>query len=399
MAHRLVRRNARVCVRSHTENGFGLKAHRGHERRAAFPRELRAFFATSADAQIDQTIAKFGEDRCNPNRIYCKSVDAGETTGAHAVDLSRVEAHARGLRDGNDGAMANSPRIRFSDAMAAAAGGASPVYAPLCLDPLTARMLDELGFNAGYLSGGALGFQYAISEALLTVTEIADVARRITSRSDLPLIVDGGVGFGDPVHVSRAVWEFERAGAVAVEFEDQVAPKRVHHHVGVEHLVPVEEMCAKITAAAEARDDASFQIIARTGGMANESVEAGIARLQAYVEAGADIGMALCRPADHARVAAAVEAPMSTITSLDQRPATEWAELGWSLIIDAFTAQALAISSTRDAYRQFLATGQTGAEIDGMGLHRELIDLCGLRPLVELEQRTTELGSEPRYHS
>ncbi|MGY9075180.1 MAG: isocitrate lyase/PEP mutase family protein [Acidimicrobiales bacterium] len=289
--------------------------------------------------------------------------------------------------------MTSDARQRFINSMK----GDEPVYAPLCLDPLTGRLLEQMGFGAGYLSGGALGFQYAVSEALLTVTEIADVARRITTRSDLPLIVDGGVGFGDPVHVARAVWEFEAAGAVAVEFEDQVAPKRVHHHVGVEHLISTEEMCAKITAAAEARSDDRFQIIARTGGMANESVEAGIERLRAYVAAGADIAMAMCRGSDLSRVAQAVPAPMSTITALDQRTSDEWKQAGWKLIIDAFTAQALAISSARDAYSAFLETGSTGVEIDGMGLHRELVDLCGLRLLVELEQRTTEIGSTPSH--
>jgi 2-methylisocitrate lyase-like PEP mutase family enzyme len=272
----------------------------------------------------------------------------------------------------------------------AAVEGDETVFAPLTLDPLSALMVNQLGFGAGYLSGGALGFQYAVSEALLTYTEIADVARRITARCDLPLIVDGGVGFGDPVHVTRAVWEFEGAGAVAVEFEDQVSPKRVHHHVGVEHLVSVDEMCAKVAAAVDARTDPDFLIIARTGGMRHEGVEAGIERLQAYVDAGADIAMAFCRDQDLERVAAAVDAPMSTITGLDQHTPSEWADYGFSLVIDAFTAQALAVDNVRDAYRSFLADGSTGVEIDGMGLHRELVELCGLEPLLDLERRTTE---------
>ena len=279
-----------------------------------------------------------------------------------------------------------TPRQRFRAALEADA----PVFAPLTLDPLSARLVDQLGFGAGYLSGGALGFQYAVSEALLTSTEIADVARRITARSDLPLIVDGGVGFGDPVHVVRAMWEFEGAGAVAVEFEDQVSPKRVHHHVGVEHLVSTEDMCAKIAAAVEARTDPDFLVIARTGGMRHEGVDEGIARLRAYVDAGADIAMAFCRDDDLGRVAEEVPAPMATIAGLDHHTPEEWAEYGWSLVIDAFTAQALAISTTRDAYRRFLAEGSTGLDIDGMGLHRELVGLCGLEPLLDLERRTTE---------
>ena len=216
------------------------------------------------------------------------------------------------------------------------------------------------------------------------------MARRITARTDLPLIVDGGVGFGDPVQVTRAMWDFEQAGAVAVEFEDQVSPKRVHHHVGVEHLVSTDEMCAKVAAAVDARDDPDFLVIARTGGIRHEGVDAGIARLQAYVEAGADIAMAFCRDGDLRRVADEVAAPMSTITGLDQHSPQQWAEYGFSLVIDAFTAQALSIRTVQGAYRSFLDTGSTGVEIDGMGLHRELVELCGLEPLLELERRTTE---------
>ena len=147
--------------------------------------------------------------------------------------------------------MATTARARFSAAIA----GDHPIFAPLCPDPLNARLVESLGFGAGYLSGGALGFQYAVGEALLTPTEIADAAHRITARSALPLIIDGGVGFGDPVHTARAAALFEATGAVAVEFEDQVAPKRLHHHIGIEHLVPTQEMVDKITAAVGARTD------------------------------------------------------------------------------------------------------------------------------------------------
>src|SRR5690606_28455642 len=139
--------------------------------------------------------------------------------------------------------------------LAAALAAGPAVLAPLCLDPLTARLAAELGYGAGYLSGGALGYSLAVSEALLTLSEVAGATAAITRRTDLPLIVDGGVGFGDPVHTARAMWDLEAAGAAAVELEDQVAPKRVSHHRGVEHLVPVEEMVAKIEVAVAARRD------------------------------------------------------------------------------------------------------------------------------------------------
>jgi methylisocitrate lyase len=283
-------------------------------------------------------------------------------------------------------APASSARERFRAALA----GPDPVFAPLCLDPLNARLVEQLGFGAGYLSGGALGFQYAVGEALLSYNEIADAARRITARSDLPLIVDGGVGFGDAVHMARATSLFEATGAVAVEFEDQVAPKRLHHHIGVEHLVSTEEMAGKIAAAAEARTDADFLVIARTGGFRHEGLNDGIARLETYREAGADVLMAFCRSSDLQAVGDHFDTPLATITALDHHTPEEWRGFGWQLIIDAFTAQALAVTTTRDAYQRFLESGSTGVEIDGMGLHGQLVDLCGLQPYLEVERATTE---------
>ena len=222
----------------------------------------------------------------------------------------------------------------------AAIESGEPVFAPLCLTPLTARIAEQQGYRAGYLSGGALGYELAVSEALLTLTELATASRQITRRSGLPLIVDGGVGFGDAVHNARTIWELEQTGAAAIELEDQVAPKRVSHHRGVEHLIPKEEMAAKIRVAADARVDPDFLIIARTP--------------------------------------------------------KEWAELGWSLVIDPFTAQLLSVEVVRNAYARFAAQGSTGTELGGERLRKayaELSELAGLEELFEIERKTTERGT------
>jgi len=281
-----------------------------------------------------------------------------------------------------------SARRRLRDALA----GDEPVLAPLCLDPLTARLLTELGFTSGYASGGALGFQYAVSEALLTAGDVADVVRRITRRSDLAVIADGGVGFGDPVHVARAVWELEESGAAAIEIEDQVAPKRVHHHVGVEHLVDTGTMVAKVEVAVAERRDPDLLIIARTGAVRHEGLEAAIDRLRAYRAAGADMLMLFCSTEQLATVADRIEGPFATITTLDRHPRAEWASTGWALVIDAFAGQAVPLRALREAYRRYLDEGTLGVDLAGMDLHRELVDLCGLQPLLDVERRTTERG-------
>lgn len=281
--------------------------------------------------------------------------------------------------------------------LATALADGVPVFAPLCLDPLTARLAQDAGFEFGYLSGGALGYSYAVSEALLTLTELVEVTRRLTVRSDLGIIVDGGVGFGDPVHVARTIWELEAAGAGAIELEDQVAPKRVSHHRGVEHLVSIEEMTAKIEQAVRARRSPGFLIIARTGAVRNEGFEAAVERLEAYRRAGADVLMLM--PGDDDQIRRArdlLDAPLATITSLDARPPAEWEAFGWNLVIDPFTAQVLAYDAVRNAYRRFRESGATGADRGRVfEIYRELPAMAGLDALYVIEDLTTEKEDRP----
>ena len=126
--------------------------------------------------------------------------------------------------------------------------------APACFDPLTARIAAGVGFECIALGGYALGSASAISEPLMTMTEVVDAARRITLGVDVPLIVDAATGFGDPLHVMRTVREFERAGVAAIHIEDQVFPKRAHYHRDYrEHTVSAEEMVDKVRFACQAR--------------------------------------------------------------------------------------------------------------------------------------------------
>ena len=270
------------------------------------------------------------------------------------------------------------------------AHGTVPAVATLCLDPLTARLSRQAGFELGYLSGGALGYSYAVSEALLTLTEIADCARRIVTRSDVELLVDVGVGFGDPVHVARMVWEIEATGAAAIEIEDQVAPKRVSHHRGIEHLVPQDVMVQKIEQAAAARTSDEFLIIARTGAVKNESLELAIARLRAYQQAGADVLMLMPENAEQAQAARAqLQGPLATITAMDRAAHEQWT--GWQLIIDPFTTQVLALQNIQRALQRFQETGSTGTDLKELfTTYNQLDAMAGLDALYAIEDATTE---------
>ena len=197
-------------------------------------------------------------------------------------------------------------------------GAAHPVVVPLALTPLQARIAHQHGFQFGYVSGGALGYEYGVSEALLTLTEVAEVSRRVVQHGQLGVIVDVGVGFGDPVHVARMMWEIEATGADAIEIEDQVAPKRVSHHRGIEHLVSCELMVQKIQQAVAARRDPGCLIIARTGAIKNESFDDALNRLHAYQDAGADVLMMMPENAEQIAAArSALQGPLATITAMD----------------------------------------------------------------------------------
>ena len=269
------------------------------------------------------------------------------------------------------------------------------VFAPLTLDALTGRIAERAGFPAGYISGGALGFVHGVSEALLTLSEIADVTQHVTARTDIAVIVDGGVGFGDAVHMYRTMQVIEASGAAGIEIEDQVAPKRVSHHRGIEHLVEIGERTDKICAAVDARTDADFVIIARTGAVRNESFEKAIERGNAYADAGADIIMLMpTNELEWQEAPRRFDVPLATITSLDARLPAEWAALGWDLIIDPFTAQTAAVKAISTAYQQFRQSGTTSLDRGEIFEdYRVLPDIAGFQELYDIEDRTTEKTS------
>ncbi len=277
-------------------------------------------------------------------------------------------------------------------AFAARVRGGEPILAPVALDPLSARLVESLGFEAAYLSGGGFGFQLSVSEALLTITEVAGLTRQITARSDVPLIVDGGVGFGDPLHAWRAVREIEAAGAAAIEIEDQVAPKRAHHHKGVEHLVAMEMMVDKVREAVDARRDEDFLVIARTGAVRNESFERALERCAAYREAGADVLMLFTNDAEQVAEAGRVlGGPLSMMAPADRLDRKTLASHGFNVLIDPFTGQVAAYGAMRDAYRNIADSGASGREVDElMSLYREVQNMAGMDELYAIEERTTE---------
>ncbi|MDI1345446.1 MAG: isocitrate lyase/phosphoenolpyruvate mutase family protein [Pseudolabrys sp.] len=159
---------------------------------------------------------------------------------------------------------------------------------PGAANAMFARVIEELGFEACYLTGAGVANMHlgAPDIGLTTLTEIANVTAATSDAVDLPLLVDADTGFGNAVNMIRTVKVLERAGAAGIQIEDQVFPKKCGHFSGKE-VIPLPEMIAKIKAAVDARGDADFQIVARTDARAIEDLDAAIDRAHAFIEAGA----------------------------------------------------------------------------------------------------------------
>src|SRR5687768_9828533 len=155
--------------------------------------------------------------------------------------------------------VAASPGRRLREVIAA-----GPVMLPGVFNSLVARMAERLGYQAVYLSGAALSASLGLPDVgLVALPEFADAARAITQACGVPLVCDADTGFGEALNAERTVRLFEAAGAAGIHLEDQQLPKRCGHLSG-KHLVEPEVMAAKLRAAAAARSDPDFLLIART---------------------------------------------------------------------------------------------------------------------------------------
>jgi 2-methylisocitrate lyase-like PEP mutase family enzyme len=165
---------------------------------------------------------------------------------------------------------------------------AEPLLCPGVFDALSAALAAGAGFEALYLSGASIAYTRlgAPDIGLVSMTEVADVTARIRERVDLPIVVDADTGFGNALNVQRSVRVLERAGATALQLEDQDFPKRCGHLAG-KVLIPAAEMAGKLRAAVDARQEAL--IIARTDAIAVEGFEAALDRAELYLAAGADV--------------------------------------------------------------------------------------------------------------
>jgi len=273
-----------------------------------------------------------------------------------------------------------------------AAYSARCIAMPGVFDALVARMAERAGFEGIYLSGAALSASAGLPDiGLLSMSEFVEQARLITAASSLPLLVDADTGFGGPLNVERAVRELERAGAAGVQLEDQQLPKRCGHLSG-KSLVRTEEMEQKIRAAASARRDPDFVIVARTDARGVEGFKAAVARARRYLAAGADVVFpeALESRDEFAGFQRTLEAPLlANMTEFGRSPALSVAELealGYRIALFPVSAFRAAMKAAQRALEEIARAGSQQALLDVMQTRAQLYDLLGYAGYETLDQ-------------
>lgn len=257
-----------------------------------------------------------------------------------------------------------------------------PIQVPGAPSALFARLIEEAGYEACYVSGAAFsaGVLALPDVGLFTLSELTQHVAQLTARVSIPVIVDADTGFGGPPNVERTVYELFRAGADAIQLEDQELPKRCGHLPG-KKLVSAEEMCAKLRAAAAVRPDEETILIARTDARQVEGIDAAIERANAYLAAGADwiFPEALESAEEFRTFASKVDATLvANMTEFGKSPLLEFealAELGYRVVLYPVTLLRFAMRAAEAALTILSAEGTQHNLLDLMQTREELYQL------------------------
>ena len=272
---------------------------------------------------------------------------------------------------------------------------------PAAFDPLTARIIENAGFKTIYNGGFVTGGMSAISEPLLTMTEQIGVAANIANTVDIPVIMDAGAGWGEPLHTMRTVRECIRAGIAGVHIEDQLFPKRAHYHTYVAHNIRINEFRDKIKLACVQRDqsDKDFVIIARSDACREQGYAEAVKRMRVAAEVGADMGLIFPRtPKETENAPKQCKLPMVYVQSRgnrDGRPLysnTQLQDMGYAGCIDAILSVGVQFHFMRKALLEIKKTGDyTGmTPQEWITARHDIETLIGLEEHYRIERETVE---------
>jgi len=275
------------------------------------------------------------------------------------------------------------------------------LHMPAVYDALTGRLVQSLGYEATYVGGYVTGGASTVTEPQLTMTEQVRLAEDVASKINIPLIVDAGAGFGEPLHTMRTVREFIRAGVAGVHIEDALFPKRAHYHTYVVHGIPTEEFVEKIQYAVKQRDesDPDFVIIARSDTCRAMGLDEALDRVNRAADVGADLGLLFPRHQKDAEEAPRrSKLPLVYVQSRgnrDGRPIysrKDLQEMGYVACIEAQVVICSNFHYQKNLLTELRETGEFKgiSQADWVASRQEIEDLIDLNEHYAIEQATVE---------
>ncbi len=291
---------------------------------------------------------------------------------------------------------ADSQGLRFRKAI----DSEKPLQIMGTINAYCALLAEQAGFKAIYLSGGGVAnTSFGLPDlGVTTMNDVVTDASRITATTEVPLLVDIDTGWGSAFSIARTIKEMERAGVAAVHIEDQVAAKRCGHRPNKE-LVSIDEMADRVKAAADAKTNSDFVLMARTDAYNSEGQQAAIDRACAYVEAGADMifAEAVYELEDYRAFTNAVDVPvLANITEFGRTPyftTSELSEAGASMVLYPLSAFRAMSKAAQNVYESIRKEGTQTSVVDTMQTRMELYDVLGYH---EYEQKLDALFSKEK---
>ena len=263
---------------------------------------------------------------------------------------------------------------------------------PGAYNALVAMLIEQKGFEGVYVSGAVMANSMGLPDiGFTTLTEVSNFAGQIARNTALPTIMDIDTGFGEALNVARAIHEIEHAGLAGCHIEDQVNPKRCGH-LDNKSIVPLAEMLKKVNAAAKAKSDPNFLLIARTDARESEGLQAAIDRAKAYVDAGADMIFpeAMYTEADFEAFRKAIQVPllanMTEFGKSELLSKTQLENLGINMVIYPVTTQRLAMQAVENGLDAILEQGSQQSVLPQMQTRKRLYEVLKYEDYNEFDE-------------
>ncbi len=252
---------------------------------------------------------------------------------------------------------------------------------PGAYNPMVAMIIDQTGFDGVYVSGAVMSNSLGLPDiGMTTLTEVSQAAANIARVTDLPTIMDIDTGFGETMSVARTIKELTFLGIAGCHIEDQINPKRCGH-LDNKELVSATDMVQKVRAAADAKSDPNFVLIARTDARGVEGLDKAIDRAKAYVDAGAEMIFpeAMQNETEFEAMRKAVDVPLlANMTEFGKSrllSTTELKNLGFNIVIYPVTTQRLAMKAVEDGLKTIKEKGSQESLLDSMQTRKRLYEV------------------------